>query len=401
MGYRLISPRDLYKEDIPNVVRPFVAKRILYDAFTFPQTIIFGMVNYVSPFGNKELQQKKLIQDIENGRVLLVAMSPEFGTIGNNNSSGDHINSFWSSIRLIKRTGKSRPTFGSFIEENAEFLAGTAVGFATTVGEALTDTAEFAADLAGSVAYDKFGIDSAKEAHERTIARIDNGINTASYIAKHPSESLDAALEGISNLADELADKLAQDNAFEVGVLAGGVLSEVVPSPAAILNKAKKLNKLSKIVTNKGPYNPHAWRKHLENVNPGKKITSTTVPPPSKSNVKLAGKRHPKSDIVFNERGLPIFDDVMTYETVVNTQNKSRTASMREATRQLNHDIRKKLVDKNIFTNEQLNDIKAGKSKIAQMTWHHNESHGKMQLIPEADHKRTGHIGGEGLKNGK
>lgn len=400
MGYRLVSPRGLYKEDIPNVVRPFVAKRILYDAFTFPQTIIFGMVNYVSPFGNKQLQQKKLIQDIENGRVLLVAMSPEFGTIGNNNSSGDHTNSFWSSITLIKKTGKSRPAFGSFIEESAEFLAGTAVGFATAVGEALTDTVEFAADLAGSVAYNKFGIDSAKKAHERTIARINNGINTASYIAKHPSESLDATLEGISNLADELANKLAQDNAFEVGVLAGGVLSEVVPSPAAILNKAKKLNKLSNFVTNKGPYNPHAWRKHLEDVNLGKKITSTTVPPLNKPNVKLAGKRHPTSGIVFNERGFPIFDNETVFETKLNRKFKNRNGDMRAATRALRTEILDGKIPVNNFSEVQLKDIMSGKEKIREFTWHHNEIPNRMQLVPEKSHKDTGHLGGEKLSNG-
>lgn len=45
MGYRLVSPRDLYKEDIPNVVRPFVAKRILYDAFILHSNISIYQLN--------------------------------------------------------------------------------------------------------------------------------------------------------------------------------------------------------------------------------------------------------------------------------------------------------------------------------------------------------------------
>lgn len=41
MDYRLVSPQDLYKEDIPNVVRPFVAKKILYDT-----SILHSVINH-------------------------------------------------------------------------------------------------------------------------------------------------------------------------------------------------------------------------------------------------------------------------------------------------------------------------------------------------------------------
>ncbi|RDE99465.1 hypothetical protein DPV99_11955 [Aggregatibacter aphrophilus] len=44
--------------------------------------------------------------------------------------------------------------------------------------------------------------------------------------------------------------------------------------------------------------------------------------------------------------------------------------------------------------------IKAGKEKIPGFTWHHHQDTGRMQLIDQDIHKKTGHIGG-GINNGK
>jgi hypothetical protein len=38
-----------------------------------------------------------------------------------------------------------------------------------------------------------------------------------------------------------------------------------------------------------------------------------------------------------------------------------------------------------------------GKSKIDGLTWHHHQDPGRMQLVPEATHQKTGHIGGSSL----
>ena len=42
-----------------------------------------------------------------------------------------------------------------------------------------------------------------------------------------------------------------------------------------------------------------------------------------------------------------------------------------------------------------------GKSKIPNYTWHHHQDTGRMQLIREDIHRRTGHIGGEAMDKGK
>ena len=88
MSYRLVSYRDLYKDDLPKVIRPFIAKKVLTEAFSLSKTAIIGLNEFVSPFGNKEMQQKKLIRDIEEGRVVLLAMMAEFGTLGQMGTTG-------------------------------------------------------------------------------------------------------------------------------------------------------------------------------------------------------------------------------------------------------------------------------------------------------------------------
>ena len=34
-------------------------------------------------------------------------------------------------------------------------------------------------------------------------------------------------------------------------------------------------------------------------------------------------------------------------------------------------------------------------------TWHHHQDTGRMQLVPEWDHSKTGHVGGDYIQKGK
>ena len=112
MSYRLVSYRDLYKDDLPKVIRPFMAKKVLTEAFSLSKTAIIGLNEFVSPFGNKEMQQKKLIRDIEEGRVVLLAMMAEFGTLGQMGTTGSS-GLFSYHIERVKLYGKERPTVGA------------------------------------------------------------------------------------------------------------------------------------------------------------------------------------------------------------------------------------------------------------------------------------------------
>ena len=41
-----------------------------------------------------------------------------------------------------------------------------------------------------------------------------------------------------------------------------------------------------------------------------------------------------------------------------------------------------------------------GTSEIPDYTWHHQDT-GRMQLVPEWEHSKTGHIGGTAMDKGK
>lgn len=424
MSYRLISNRELYKEDIPNVMRPFTARIILQNAFCCSLTTIFNLNKFVSPFGNKEMQQKKLIQDIESGRVMLVALASEFGTLGTANTSYNGAGGFDSSIQQIKQYGKKRPTMGGSFrapeEDNdfstLEFVAGATVGVASAVGDEIRSTLEFAADLAGSAVYDYTGFKGAKAAHQRTEKRVDalieqtkhldDLLDDIGHVITHPSETYNAIKNKANDQLDAYDDLIDSGKNYQAGLLAGAVVKEVgealLDTP---LTKVKKLAKFGKIISNKGIYNPHAWRKHLKDMNPGHVVTSTTVPPPNMRNVKWAGKMEPESKIVYNNRGFPIFDDIAAYDTTLDFESleikNNYAGQMRAATRELRSAINQDHVLANKFTEAQLKDITSGKAKIHELTWHHHENQGRMQLVPEPKHNGAAHIGGQGLKNGK
>lgn len=67
---------------------------------------------------------------------------------------------------------------------------------------------------------------------------------------------------------------------------------------------------------------------------------------------------------------------------------------MKEATKIVRERIIEGKVDRSLFTKVQLEDIMAGRDRIAGYTWHHHQDLGRMQLISRDVHRQTGHIGG-------
>ncbi|WP_081883315.1 two-partner secretion domain-containing protein [Pseudomonas sp. BRG-100] len=152
------------------------------------------------------------------------------------------------------------------------------------------------------------------------------------------------------------------------------------------------------------PYNPHSARSELEASHGSENVISTTVPPADGRNVYLAGQRHPVTGIVFDNRGFPIFDDIVAFDTRLPTEvfnSASYRQQMGLATQDLSNAIHKGQVSSSGFTAKQMQQIEAGKSKIDGYTWHHHQDSGRMQLVPELIHSKTGHIGGEAMGGGK
>lgn len=133
-------------------------------------------------------------------------------------------------------------------------------------------------------------------------------------------------------------------------------------------------------------------------------VTSTTVPPANAPNVRYAGRKHPDSGVVFDHKGFPIFDDIAKYDTRLDQKAfyaTDRRGQMRMATRDLREQINSGKISRSQFSPEQLKAIQSGRSKIPELTWHHHQDRGRMQLVNEKLHSDTGHIGGDAIHKGK
>jgi len=121
------------------------------------------------------------------------------------------------------------------------------------------------------------------------------------------------------------------------------------------------------------------------------------VPPSTAKNVRLAGQRHPVTDVTFDIRGFPVFDDIVAADvriSVGQVASRNYQGQMRAATRNLREQIRSGAFSPSGFTDKQLRAIRSGRHKIPGYTWHHHQDVGRMQLVPEWHHSKTGHFGG-------
>jgi filamentous hemagglutinin len=106
---------------------------------------------------------------------------------------------------------------------------------------------------------------------------------------------------------------------------------------------------------------------------------------------------HQGREILIDQRGFPVFDDVAAFQTRLSdpvASVASRRLHMQEATRSLNAAIERGETAASQFTPQQLRAIKAGREKIPGFTWHHHQQFGRMQLIPSDAHQAVGHSGG-------
>lgn len=152
-----------------------------------------------------------------------------------------------------------------------------------------------------------------------------------------------------------------------------------------------------------GFYDPLAWRRYYDDFYSGN-VTSTTVPPFSAPNVRLAGQAHPVTGVVFDQRGFPIFDKDVVFDTrlpATSFQGSSYQSQMRMATRDLRAAIERAPELGSAFSPSQLQAIQAGNVRIPGLTWHHHQDAGRMQLVPTGVHRDTHHIGGGSMLGGR
>jgi hypothetical protein len=167
------------------------------------------------------------------------------------------------------------------------------------------------------------------------------------------------------------------------------------PAPISVLEARTLDGEVLPASESQRPYNPRRTREDYEATHD--EVTSSTVPKRNGKNVKLAGQRHQVTGVTFDERGFPVLDDVAVFEARLPSETssiKDRDIHMRAATRQLHDAIKRGEASASLFNEEQLAAIAAGREKIPGLTWHHHQDVGRMQLVPETGHGKTGHLGG-------
>jgi hypothetical protein len=108
-------------------------------------------------------------------------------------------------------------------------------------------------------------------------------------------------------------------------------------------------------------------------------------------------------EIIANQRGFPIFDNVLSYDTRIDIdtfRKASYDSQMVLGTKDLAAAIQRGEIPASRFTPEQLADIAAGRKNIDGYIWHHHQDTGRMQLVPEWMHKVVRHIGWWGMNKG-
>jgi hypothetical protein len=155
--------------------------------------------------------------------------------------------------------------------------------------------------------------------------------------------------------------------------------AKVMTNAAREMQLARLLAESRAIARNKMPYNAREMEQLIKLNKQG--VVSHTLPELAKPNVKLAGLRKERvvgidpathkpimQNVVFDERGFPVFDPYVKVETKITGDlgSVSRKAHMRIATKQLRADIESGKVSKSLFTEQELVQIKSGSEKIGE-----------------------------------
>lgn len=235
-----------------------------------------------------------------------------------------------------------------------------------------------------------------------TVKAIGKTAKTAATVEKVAGNALKTAGSEIAGVAGKTAVVKAETT-----------IASQAANDAFLKNvRSNVLEKGAGDAVNKAPYNPRNMESLLNSRYNGSTVTSSTMPKPNAKNVKMAGGGRAfvvgtdevtgkpiVKHIPFNERGMPVFDDVAKVETRItgDLAHMKSEAHKVAATRQLKADIEAGKIDRKLFSDLEMKQIDAEKAKIGKWTWHHHEDRGRMQLVPEDIHGDIGHVGGNKL----
>ncbi|WP_343207166.1 HNH endonuclease [Bacillus inaquosorum] len=106
-----------------------------------------------------------------------------------------------------------------------------------------------------------------------------------------------------------------------------------------------------------------------------------------------------KLEFHINKDGFPIFKAKFDTKIDSNLYKESDYLQFKDATLKLKEEIETDPLLRNQFNDLQIEMIKAGETPDGY-TWHHHQDPGRMQLVDQKVHRKTGHTGGRHLWGG-
>ncbi|PAY13466.1 T7SS effector LXG polymorphic toxin [Bacillus sp. 7705b] len=113
----------------------------------------------------------------------------------------------------------------------------------------------------------------------------------------------------------------------------------------------------------------------------------------------LKNEKHPKTGVPYDKDGFPIFKAKFDTKIDSNLYKESDYLQFKDATLKLKEEIETNPLLRNQFNDLQIEMIKAGETPDGY-TWHHHQEPGRMQLVDQKVHRKTGHTGGRHLWGG-
>ncbi|MEM9726560.1 MAG: HNH endonuclease, partial [Pseudomonadota bacterium] len=169
----------------------------------------------------------------------------------------------------------------------------------------------------------------------------------------------------------------------------------------------------------KGPYDSKGTRKALEEMHPGRKVTSSTQPRENDRGMTfqdktgdeamragepspVLGAPHPTTGRMYDRRGVPNLDKETkaTVDIPNPTRNpQRRDIDKRQAVKALQQQLKDNPQMRGRFTKPQLEAIDAGKLEIPELVWDHARETGRLKLVDKRAHSQNGHLGSFGSNN--
>lgn len=161
----------------------------------------------------------------------------------------------------------------------------------------------------------------------------------------------------------------------------------------------KKINKyVNKLLQTAKKESPEVFESVVTNSNLYNHIDNLIVDGEYLGRMDLAGQSHPMTGILFNDKGFPVFDEIyfdgqLDPERLLMTRPTHFSDMDKKLYQAIKSDSKLKSEIEKIMTPKQIDNLAKGKHPN-NLTWHHHQDTGRMQLVNRTIHDSMNHNGG-------